>query len=136
MAWRTAAPVTGAGLRRQAASVLAGAAGRLANAPVRERTGAELSVHLHAITVIVQQWHDGLITTAEKRRLIADENAFFYGREHSSRAIGVSLTTVGGDVAAMISQTAMTGVPAAVHAQTAKDAVDDDEDEEVPWWQR
>lgn len=46
----------------------------------RERTGNERRLHLAAIDKIVQRWHSGEISMAEKAELIARENMFFHGR--------------------------------------------------------
>lgn len=103
-------------LWRRAAS----AVGRLADQmPARQKTSSERKAHLAAIDKIVQRWLDGEISTAEKREQIARENSFWYGRERKSPATGELLTSADSEV-----------------SHVARQAPDDDDEHEEPWWQK
>jgi hypothetical protein len=89
-------------------------------APAREKTSSERKAHLAAIDKITDRWHAGEISTEQKRELIAKENSFWYGRQHRSSATGEVITSAGGG-----------------HGHVAPQSPPpEDEDEEIPWWQK
>jgi hypothetical protein len=79
-----------------------------------ERTLGERRAHLAAIDKIVDRWHSGEISMAEKREAILHENTFYHGRAIRGRT-GRSLTADTAEHA---------------HVRSA-----DDEDREQ-WWNR
>jgi hypothetical protein len=51
----------------------------------RARTSSEQKAHLAAIAAIVDRWQSGEITLADKREMIARENAFYHGQRQRGR---------------------------------------------------
>jgi hypothetical protein len=101
----------------------AGVIGRMADrmAPAREKSSSERRAHLAALEKIVSRWQSGELSTAEKREQIAQENTFWYGRQHKSPATGEVVTSAGGDYS---------------HVTPEPPRPPDDDDRETPWWQK
>jgi hypothetical protein len=118
--------------RYELASIMAEFAERLVQTVAREKTSDERKAHLAAIARIISRWETGEIGTSEKRQLIAQENAFWYGREKRSSATGELLT------AATKGSGTARPVPAA-HAVPDPDPDpwgEDDDDEGLRWDQK
>jgi hypothetical protein len=86
----------------------------------RERTSGEQREHLAAINRIVARWQSGEYTLAEKRELIARENAFFHGQTRRGRT-GKLITADTAEHQRLPS-----------HADEDRDHI---RDGELPWWQ-
>lgn len=114
--------------RYELASIMTEFAERLVQTVTREKTSSERKAHLAAIQKITDRWLDGEISTAQKREQIAQENAFWYGREKRSPATGELLTAAKGTAS---------HVPAA-RAVPDPDpwGEDDDDDEGLRWDQK
>lgn len=116
--------------RYELADIMTEFAERLTRTVVREKTSSERKAHLAAIAQIVSRWESGEISTAEKREQIAQENAFWYGREKRSSATGELLTAAKGPSRG----------PASSHVPAAHtpdpDPWGEDDDEGLRWDQK
>ena len=113
--------------RYELAGILAEFAERLTRTVTREKTSSERTAHYAALAKILARWESGEIGTTEKRALIAQENAFWYGREKRSTATGSSLTSVSG-------ATVSSHVPAARAVPDPDPWGEDDDDNEGLRW--
>jgi hypothetical protein len=118
--------------RYELADIMTEFAERLVQTVTREKTSSERKAHLAAIAKITGRWLDGEISTAQKREQIAQENAFWYGREKRSSATGELLTaaTKGSGTARPVPAAAVPGPDPDPWGE------DDDDDEGLRWDQK
>lgn len=96
---------------------------------MRVRTLDEERAHRAEIQKIKDRWFDGEISTGDKRRLIAEENHFYYGDHVQSLTTGRTLTVDDGPEQHVPPARQLELVPATSHYT-------EEEDEREPWWKR